>query len=123
MERRTDVLGVRTRCATKPSSRKPHNAGGNINDDTEHFEPKREQRLYNRTVRDDQDRCDHMRDRSVASLVVKSGNAITGILSERDVVGAISRSGGRAPSEPVKGDFPMSSPLRMVIASNAQCDS
>src|SRR5690348_6927116 len=36
-------------------------------------------------------------------MVVKSGNAITGILSERDVVGAISRFGERAPSEPVKG--------------------
>jgi|SRR5690348_5942488 CBS domain-containing protein len=47
--------------------------------------------------------ADHMRDRGVASLVVKSGNAITGILSERDVVGAISRFGERAPSDPVKG--------------------
>ena len=46
--------------------------------------------------------ADRMRERGVASLVVKSGDAIIGILSERDVIGAISRFGERAASKPLK---------------------
>ena len=46
--------------------------------------------------------ADRMRDFGIASLVVKNGDAIMGILTERDIVGAISRFGERAPSTSVK---------------------
>jgi CBS domain-containing protein len=45
---------------------------------------------------------DQMRERGVAALVVKSGDAIAGIVSERDVVSAISRFGEHALSMTVK---------------------
>ena len=37
--------------------------------------------------------ADRMRERSIAALVVKSGDAITGLISERDIVHAVSRHG------------------------------
>jgi CBS domain-containing protein len=37
-----------------------------------------------------------MRERSIAALVVKSGDAIAGLISERDIVHAVSRHGERA---------------------------
>ena len=37
-----------------------------------------------------------MRERSIAALVVKSGDAIAGLKSERDIVHAVSRHGERA---------------------------
>jgi CBS domain-containing protein len=37
-----------------------------------------------------------MRERSIAALVVKSGDAMTGLISERDIVRAVSRHGERA---------------------------
>jgi CBS domain-containing protein len=37
-----------------------------------------------------------MRERSIAALVVKSGDAIAGLISERDIVHALSRHGERA---------------------------
>ena len=40
--------------------------------------------------------ADRMRERSIATLVVKSGDAITGLISERDIVHAVSRHGERA---------------------------
>jgi CBS domain-containing protein len=40
--------------------------------------------------------ADRMREQSIAALVVKSGDAITGLISERDIVHAISRHGERA---------------------------
>jgi CBS domain-containing protein len=40
--------------------------------------------------------ADRMRERSIAALVVKSGDAITGLISERDIVRAVSRHGERA---------------------------
>jgi len=40
--------------------------------------------------------ADRMRERGIAALVVKSGDAITGLISERDIVLAISRHGERA---------------------------
>ena len=40
--------------------------------------------------------ADRMRARSVAALVVKSGDAIAGLISERDIVHAVSRHGERA---------------------------
>jgi|ERR1700691_36007 CBS domain-containing protein len=40
--------------------------------------------------------ADRMRERSIAALVVKRGDAITGLISERDIVHAVSRHGERA---------------------------
>ena len=40
--------------------------------------------------------ADRMRERSIAALVVKNGDAITGLISERDIVHAVSRHGERA---------------------------
>jgi CBS domain-containing protein len=40
--------------------------------------------------------ADRMRERSIAALVVKSGDAIAGLISERDIVHAVSRHGERA---------------------------
>jgi CBS domain-containing protein len=37
--------------------------------------------------------ADRMREHGIAALVVKSGDAITGVISERDIVHAISRHG------------------------------
>src|SRR5215831_1373399 len=37
--------------------------------------------------------ADRMRERGIAALVVTSGDAITGLISERDIVHAISRHG------------------------------
>jgi CBS domain-containing protein len=45
--------------------------------------------------------ADRMRERSIAALVVKSGDATTGLISERDIVHAVSRHGERALSMPV----------------------
>jgi len=45
---------------------------------------------------------DQMREHGVAALVAKSGDAIMGVVSERDVVVAVSRFGGRALSMAVK---------------------
>jgi len=39
---------------------------------------------------------DRMRERRIAALVVKSGDAVTGLISERDIVLAVSRYGERA---------------------------
>jgi CBS domain-containing protein len=46
--------------------------------------------------------ADQMRERGVAALVVESGGAIMGIVSERDIVNAISRFGEHALSMSVK---------------------
>ena len=40
--------------------------------------------------------ADRMRERSIAALVMKSGDAVTGLISERDIVQAVSRHGERA---------------------------
>jgi CBS domain-containing protein len=40
--------------------------------------------------------ADRMRGQSIAALVVKSGDAVTGLISERDIVQAISQHGERA---------------------------
>ena len=40
--------------------------------------------------------ADRMRERSIAALVVKSGDAITGLISESGIVHAVSRHGERA---------------------------
>ena len=40
--------------------------------------------------------ADRMRERNIAALVVTSGDAITGLISERDIVHAISLHGERA---------------------------
>ena len=45
--------------------------------------------------------ADRMRERSIAALVVKSGDATTSLISERDIVHAVSRHGERALSMPV----------------------
>ncbi len=37
--------------------------------------------------------ADRMRERNIAALVVKSGDAITGLISEREIVHAVSRHG------------------------------
>jgi CBS domain-containing protein len=37
-----------------------------------------------------------MREHSIAALVVKNGDAITGLISEREIVNAVSRHGERA---------------------------
>lgn len=46
--------------------------------------------------------ADQMRERGVAALVVESGGAIMGIVSERDIVNALSRFGEHALSMSVK---------------------
>jgi len=43
-----------------------------------------------------------MRERGIAALVVKHGDAITGLISERDIVHAVSRHGERALSMAVQ---------------------
>jgi CBS domain-containing protein len=43
-----------------------------------------------------QSAADRMREHGIASLVVKSGDTIEGLISERDIVHAISRYGERA---------------------------
>jgi CBS domain-containing protein len=50
--------------------------------------------------------ADQMRERSIAALVVKSGDAITGLISERDIVHAVSRHGERALSMAVLDVMP-----------------
>jgi CBS domain-containing protein len=40
--------------------------------------------------------ADRMRERGIAALVAKSGDAITGLISERDIVLAVSRHGEQA---------------------------
>jgi CBS domain-containing protein len=40
--------------------------------------------------------ADRMREHSIAALVVKNGDAITGLISEREIVNAVSRHGERA---------------------------
>jgi CBS domain-containing protein len=50
--------------------------------------------------------ADHMRAFGVASLVAKSGDTVMGIVSERDIVGAVSRFGEPALSKPVKDILP-----------------
>jgi CBS domain-containing protein len=40
--------------------------------------------------------ADRMREHSIAALVVKSGDAISGLISEREIVHAVSRHGERA---------------------------
>lgn len=40
--------------------------------------------------------ADKMRERSIAALVVKSGDAVAGLISERDIVHAVSQHGERA---------------------------
>jgi CBS domain-containing protein len=45
---------------------------------------------------------DQLRERGVAALVVRNGNEIIGMVSERDVVSALSRFGERALSMSVK---------------------
>ena len=40
--------------------------------------------------------ADRMREHGVAALVVKSNNAVTGLISERDIVYAVSRHGERS---------------------------
>ena len=40
--------------------------------------------------------ADRMREHGIAALVVKDGDAITGLISERDIVHAVSRHGERA---------------------------
>jgi CBS domain-containing protein len=40
--------------------------------------------------------ADRMRERSIAALVVKSGDAIAGLILERDIVHAVSRHGEQA---------------------------
>jgi CBS domain-containing protein len=45
--------------------------------------------------------ADRMRERSIAALVVKSGDAIAGLILERDIVHAVSRHGEQALSMPV----------------------
>jgi CBS domain-containing protein len=42
--------------------------------------------------------ADRMREHGIAALVVKSGDAIKGLISERDIVQAVSRHGNGAPS-------------------------
>ncbi len=48
-------------------------------------------------------RCaaDRMREHGIAALVVKSNDAVTGLISERDIVYAVSRHGERSLSMPV----------------------
>ncbi len=55
------------------------------------------------TVRDVVDR---MREKSVAALVVNSGDAIMGIVSERDVVSSLSRFGEQVLSKTVRDILP-----------------
>jgi CBS domain-containing protein len=45
--------------------------------------------------------ANRMRERSIAALVVKSGDAIAGLILERDIVHAVSRHGEQALSMPV----------------------
>jgi len=40
--------------------------------------------------------ADRMREHGIAALVVKSGDAIKGLISERDIIGAVSRHGNGA---------------------------
>ncbi len=40
--------------------------------------------------------ADKMRERSIAALVVKSGDTVAGLISERDIVHAVSQHGERA---------------------------
>ena len=40
--------------------------------------------------------ADRMREHNIAALVVKSGDVITGLISEREIVHAVSRDGERA---------------------------
>ena len=42
--------------------------------------------------------ADRMREHGIAALVVKSGDAIKGLISERDIILAVSRHGNGAPS-------------------------
>ena len=52
--------------------------------------------------------ADRMRERNIAALVVTSGDAITGLISERDIVHAISLHGERALSMAVLDLMPHS---------------
>ena len=46
--------------------------------------------------------ADRIRERGIAALVVKTGDAITGLISEREIVHAVSRHGEGAISMPVR---------------------
>jgi CBS domain-containing protein len=48
-----------------------------------------------------QSAADRMREHGIAALIVKSGDAIQGLISERDIVQAVSRHGEGALSLPV----------------------
>jgi CBS domain-containing protein len=50
--------------------------------------------------------ADRMRERSIAALVVKRGDAIAGLISERDIVHAVSQHGERALSMAVADVMP-----------------
>jgi CBS domain-containing protein len=50
--------------------------------------------------------ADQMRERGIAALVAKSGDNILGIVSERDIVNAVSRLGEQALSRTVKDILP-----------------
>ena len=53
---------------------------------------------------------DRMRERAIAALVVKSGDAVTGLISDREIINAISRHGEAALSMPV-ADFATHAPI------------
>jgi len=54
--------------------------------------------------------ADRMRERAIAALVVKSGDAVAGLISEREIINAISQHGEAALSMPV-GDFATHAPI------------
>jgi CBS domain-containing protein len=58
-----------------------------------------------------------MRERSIAALVVKNGDAITGLISERDIVHAVSRHGEKALSMAVQ-DFVTHAIITVAPADN-----
>ena len=61
--------------------------------------------------------ADRMRDRRIAALVVKNGDAIAGLVSERDIVHAISRHGERALSMAVL-DIAVRAPITVSPTDN-----
>jgi len=50
--------------------------------------------------------ADRMRERNIAALIVTSGNTIAGLISERDIIHAISRHGEQALTMPVQDFVP-----------------